>query len=159
MICATIMDFGLQDLTRPQKGRFKRQLSALHNFWGHRHDRLGEFEELTERSEALMAEREQLRQEIAAKEEAIAKIHAKEKEEEPEVQEILAHNETLSNTLKRLKEEQEKGLRDLESLTEQKESMEKARVSSSAGQVLEHGRLTSVVYFDCSSRSRRRHTT
>ena len=74
MKCATIPDFCLADMTRPNKTRFKRQLSALHNFWGHRHDRLQEYVELTARSEDLLDEREQLKHEIAVKEEEIAKI-------------------------------------------------------------------------------------
>ena len=139
MVCATIHDFCLQDMTRPSKIRFKRQLSALHNFWGHRHDRLVEFEDLTERSEALLVERDQ------------------EKAEEEEVKEILAHNEVLNNTLMKLKREQETGLRDLEALTDKKEQMEKERVSARAGSSTVFSKLT--VLAQNSSRLKKRHTS
>ena len=157
MVCATIHDFCLQDMTRPSKIRFKRQLSALHNFWGHRHDRLVEFEDLTERSEALLVERDQLMQEIAQKEEEINKIRQQEKAEEEEVKEILAHNEVLNNTLMKLKREQETGLRDLEALTDKKEQMEKERVSARAGSSTVFSKLT--VLAQNSSRLKKRHTS
>ncbi|KDN36882.1 hypothetical protein K437DRAFT_296702 [Tilletiaria anomala UBC 951] len=127
--CAMIHDFGLSDMTRPQKNRFKRQLSALHNFMLHRHDRIQEFDELVGRSEDLVAERDQLKMELAQKEHELAKIKEQEKMEVPEVEAVLAHNMSLQETLERLKIAQEKGMRELEHLLETKDAYEKERIA------------------------------
>lgn len=128
MDAATIKDFTLLDLTRPQKGRFKRHLSALHNFWGHRHDRIHEFDALTSNSMALVEERDELRREVAQKEDEIAKIKAQEKAEEQELGEISRRNDKLDKRLRELRAEQNRGLTTLDELQREKAAREQARV-------------------------------
>ena len=54
MVAAQVFDFHLQDLTRPQSKRFKRDLCALINFFRFRSDRLAEFDELVVGTEELV---------------------------------------------------------------------------------------------------------
>ena len=60
MKAATVQDFHLQDLTRPNAKRFKRHMSALVNFFRFRSDRLAEFDELVAETEELEGRRIEL---------------------------------------------------------------------------------------------------
>lgn len=128
MIASLILDFTLTDITRPQKGRFKRHLSALHNFWGHRHDRIHEFEALTSNSDALVAEREGLRAQVARQEQEITAIKNQEKAEEAELGEISRRNDKLDKRLRELRVEQNRGLSTLDELQRDKAEREAQRV-------------------------------
>ena len=60
MAAATIDDFQLSDMTRPNPKRFKKQMSALVNFFRFRSDRIVEFDELMANAEDLEARRSEL---------------------------------------------------------------------------------------------------
>lgn len=71
MNAAIVPDFNLQDLTRPNPKRFKRQMSALVNFHRFREDRVREFDSLTAEAEELDQRRATLVAEVRDMSEAI----------------------------------------------------------------------------------------
>lgn len=73
MQASQVRDFTSHDVLRPQPKRFKKQLSALINFYRFRQERIEEFEqftvemdELVERKEELVRYKEMARERIAA---------------------------------------------------------------------------------------------
>ena len=106
MVAAQVFDFHLQDLTRPQSKRFKRDLCALINFFRFRSDRLAEFDELVVGTEELVDRRAQLEVLTAQVQESIASLEAQQASEQEEADKLRETNLKHSNTLLHLRKVQ-----------------------------------------------------
>ncbi|EPQ26360.1 uncharacterized protein PFL1_06008 [Pseudozyma flocculosa PF-1] len=99
MAAATITDFHLQDMTRPNPKRFKRQMSALVNFYRFRSDRIAEFEELITNSEDLETRRNELEDDIDQNRSELDRIKRQREIDEPKVQALKATNAQVTEKL------------------------------------------------------------
>lgn len=106
MVAAQVFDFHLQDLTRPQSKRFKRDLCALINFFRFRSDRLAEFDELVVGTEELVDRRAQLEVLTAQVQDSIAQLEAQQASEQEETDRLREANLKHSNTLLHLRKVQ-----------------------------------------------------
>ena len=106
MEAATVHDFCVQDLTRPQPKRFKRHMSALVNFFRFRSDRLAEFDELVLETEDLETRRLEWEESMDRTRQAIAEIVARRKHDEPRVKQLQEENLAHADRLLEMKKEQ-----------------------------------------------------
>lgn len=120
MEAATVHDFCVQDLTRPQPKRFKRHMSALVNFFRFRSDRLAEFDELVADTEDLEVQRLDLEDAIAQGRSHVAELSRARAEEAPEVEQLRAENLARSDELLQLKREQNQLLAQVDALKSDK---------------------------------------
>ncbi|PKI83804.1 kinetochore-associated Ndc80 complex subunit nuf2 [Malassezia vespertilionis] len=120
MEAATVHDFHLQDLTRPQPKRFKRHMSALVNFFRFRADRLAEFDELVLATEELENKRIALEDGVEEARLAITTTIATRKQQEPHVKQLRQENLAHSDKLLELKKEQGKLLAEVDTLKVEK---------------------------------------
>ncbi|WFD33058.1 kinetochore-associated Ndc80 complex subunit nuf2 [Malassezia sp. CBS 17886] len=120
MDAATVQDFHMQDLTRPNAKRFKRHMSALVNFFRFRADRLAEFDELVVETEELENRRLELDEGTEQTRAAIGALVAQRQAEEPEVRRLRAENLAYSDRLLQLKKEQGKLLAEVDALKAEK---------------------------------------
>lgn len=116
MEAATVTDFQLQDLTRPTPKRFKRHMSALVNFFRFRSDRLAEFDELVLETEALENQRMELEEGLAQNKQAVERVLAQRRAEEPRVQQLRDENVAHSDRLLQMKKEQGRLLAEVDAL-------------------------------------------
>ncbi|PWN50188.1 hypothetical protein IE53DRAFT_330732 [Violaceomyces palustris] len=123
MVAATITDFHLQDLTRPVPKRFKRQMSALVNFYRFRSDRIAEFEELTAEAEDLENKRNETEDMIEVKKVELERFKRQRILEEPEAKALKAENDKLAEHLLELKKKQGQFMNEHEAYKLEKENL------------------------------------
>ncbi|WFD35400.1 kinetochore-associated Ndc80 complex subunit nuf2 [Malassezia cuniculi] len=123
MEAATVHDFCIQDLTRPQPKRFKRHMSALVNFFRFRSDRLAEFDEMVAETEDLEVQKLDLEDEIAQARTHITELRSLRAAEAPEVERLRAENLARSEELLSLKREQNRLLAEVDSLKNSKTAL------------------------------------
>ncbi|KAE8211961.1 hypothetical protein CF319_g2607 [Tilletia indica] len=114
LVLSEVRDFAYSDITRPQTKRFKRQLSALINFWRFRSDRVHEFEEIaneeTER-ENTRIEKRQLEEMKALR---VSALRAQREAERDTALQLRNQNGGFQAELVQLKVVQKKLLEDLD---------------------------------------------
>lgn len=120
MEAATVHDFCMQDLTRPQPRRFKRHMSALVNFFRFRSDRLAEFDELVAETEDLEVRRLDLEDALAQGRAHLGELGAARAAEAPAVERLRAENLARSDELLQLKREQNRLLGEVDALKSDK---------------------------------------
>ena len=120
MEAATVHDFHLQDLMRPNAKRFKRHMSALVNFFRFRSDRLAEFDELVAETEDLEGRRLELEEGIDEARRRIEEHTYQRQVDEPEVQRLRDENLRHSDWLLDLKREQGRLLSEVDALKAEK---------------------------------------
>ncbi|KAK0556600.1 kinetochore-associated Ndc80 complex subunit nuf2 [Tilletia horrida] len=122
-IASQLRDFAFSDITRPQSKRFKRQLSALINFWRFKSDRLQEFDNFANEEVEREARRNELLRVAQLKRARIEDIRAQREAERDSVLMLRKQNQASAETLKALKEEQSKRLNHMETLKKEKQDL------------------------------------
>lgn len=123
MNAATLYDFTLQDITRPNPKRFRRQMSALVNFYRFRSDRIVEFEELVTGSEDLETKRNELEDDIDRQRSELARFKAERELDEPKVKEFQRLNATITDDLLAARNKQKQTIDELDELKKRKDSL------------------------------------
>ncbi|KAL9938373.1 hypothetical protein V8E36_002996 [Tilletia maclaganii] len=122
-IISQLRDFAFSDITRPQSKRFKRQLSALINFWRFKSDRMHEFEEFANEEIEREARRDELLRIAQVKRARIEEIKAQREAEREAVLALRQQNQASRETLMDLKTEQKKLMDDMEALKKEKQDL------------------------------------
>ncbi|KAN0061916.1 kinetochore-associated Ndc80 complex subunit nuf2 [Thecaphora frezii] len=123
MAAATITDFHLQDMTRPNPKRFKRQMSALVNFYRFRSDRINEFDELVANSEDLEAKRIELEDEIDRHRSDLDRIKLQRQMDEPKVKALKDSNAQITDQLLQARKVQKKLIEEVDILKSEREQL------------------------------------
>ncbi|GAK68260.1 uncharacterized protein PAN0_058d6501 [Moesziomyces antarcticus] len=123
MNAATLYDFTLQDLTRPNPKRFRRQMSALVNFYRFRSDRIVEFEELVTGSEDLENKRNEIEDDIDRQRSELARFKAERELDEPKVKELQRVNAEITDELLAARNQQKETMEELEELKKRKDTL------------------------------------
>lgn len=108
MMAATINDFSVSDLNRPQAKRFKRQMSGLVNFFRFRTDREVEYEDVVHESEVLYDERDELSRSVRELKVQVERREAEHKASLAEADVKRRDNAKLKDTLYELRQEQDR---------------------------------------------------
>ncbi|PWY98722.1 hypothetical protein BCV70DRAFT_201514 [Testicularia cyperi] len=123
MNAATLYDFTLQDITRPNPKRFRRQMSALVNFYRFRSDRIAEFEELVTGSEDLENKRNELEDDIDRQRSELTRFKAERELDEPKVKELQKVNAQITDRLLAARNQQKQTIDELEDLKKRKDGL------------------------------------
>ncbi|KAK0527942.1 kinetochore-associated Ndc80 complex subunit nuf2 [Tilletia horrida] len=123
LIASQVRDFAFSDIARPQTKRFKRQLSALVNFWRFKQDRMTEFVEIANEEIERETRRDNLLQQVELKRARIAEIKAQREAEREAVLALRAQNQAGKDVLMQLKLEQKKLMDRMEQLRKEKQEL------------------------------------
>eukprot|EP01024_Parvocaulis_polyphysoides_P043391 TRINITY_DN3967_c1_g1_i3.p2 TRINITY_DN3967_c1_g1~~TRINITY_DN3967_c1_g1_i3.p2 ORF type:complete len:136 (+),score=20.45 TRINITY_DN3967_c1_g1_i3:115-522(+) len=103
-----VKDFGLKDLVQPEARRFQLQLSALINYKKFYDEKVAKFQDFQQQIDTLTNQRNSLQDESCRLTSELKQYQLRKKQEEPEVQRVLAEAKELAKKNKAVQAEIEK---------------------------------------------------
>eukprot|EP01006_Ploeotia_vitrea_P063521 TRINITY_DN85710_c0_g1_i1.p1 TRINITY_DN85710_c0_g1~~TRINITY_DN85710_c0_g1_i1.p1 ORF type:complete len:476 (+),score=299.55 TRINITY_DN85710_c0_g1_i1:131-1429(+) len=102
LIAVGVHDCSLRDIVEPTYARTKRILSALINFAKFREERLGKYQEFTEKSDQLVDLHQQLDHQNAQLQNQLEQLQAKREAEMPRIEALTTETDELTEEIDRL---------------------------------------------------------
>ncbi|RKP04074.1 hypothetical protein CXG81DRAFT_16500 [Caulochytrium protostelioides] len=115
-----IDDFSVRDLVRPEAPRMRRILSAMINLAKYREEKFPLYEQCSQQSADLAAERQRLEQQIAAANDQLATLRAQIAAKEPEMKRVRDLNTDILADLRSMKRTQSQRDSEIDALRKQK---------------------------------------
>ncbi|KIJ99575.1 hypothetical protein K443DRAFT_102011 [Laccaria amethystina LaAM-08-1] len=125
---ARVEDFNFKDISSPERERTLILLSAFINFVKFTEQYCNSFvKDLTDRSSALIVERDQISQQLAEVEQSVEEMRAKVAEDEPRCEQLRIDNNALRARMFATKEFQTAAVQEVEKLKAEKNSLIKRK--------------------------------